>query len=71
MNKQEKENVVGALINIGFTRRYDGDDSSWIYKGYPIKIKESATLTDVFKLIMRASEELKIWEIKSVLNILQ
>lgn len=66
-----KEDIIAALINVGFVRRYDGDDSNWSYKSYPIKIKENTTLTDVFKLIMRASEELKIWEIKSVLNILQ
>lgn len=66
----EKE-IVAALINIGCIRRYDGDDSSWFYKNYSIKIKHNATLTDVFKILMRASEELKIWEIKSVLNILE
>jgi hypothetical protein len=66
-----KEEIIAALINVGFTRRYDGDDSNWIYKSYSIKIKENATLTDVFKLLMRASETIKIWEIKSVLNILQ
>ena len=67
----DKQEIIAALINVGFTRRYDGDDSNWIYKNYPIKIKENATLTDVFKLLMRASETIKIWEIKSVLNILQ
>lgn len=71
MNKQEKENVIGALINIGCLRRYDGDDTNWSYKNYDFKIRESATLTDVFKILMNASEVLKIWEIKSVLNILQ
>jgi hypothetical protein len=66
-----KEEIIAALINVGFTRRYDGDDSNWIYKNYPIKVKENTTLTEVFKLLMRASETIKIWEIKSVLNILQ
>jgi hypothetical protein len=70
MNKKEKEEVMAGLINIGCLRRYDGDDYNWSYKNYNFKIKESATLTDVFKILMRASETLKIWEIKSVLNIL-
>ena len=64
-----KEDIIAALINIGCIRRYDGDDSNWTYKDYTFKIKEKATLTDVFKLLMNASVTLKIWDIKSVLHI--
>lgn len=70
MTKQEKENIIAGLINIGCTRRCDGDDYNWTYKHYKFTIRESYTLTDVFKKLMAVAENLKIWEIKSVLNII-
>lgn len=63
---RDKEAIIAALINLGCIRKYDGDNSNWSYRDYPVKIKEKDTLTDVFKTLMSAAEELKIWEIKSV-----
>ena len=69
MTKQQREEIIAGLINIGCTRRSDNDDYNWEYKGYTFRIYESYDLGKIFTTLMKAQETVKIWEIKSVLQI--
>ncbi len=69
--KENKELIIATLINVGFTRVYDNDDYTWVYRNYRITLRDSTTMAQLFKKLIDMGEELKMWEIKSVLNILQ
>jgi hypothetical protein len=69
MKKQDRENIIAGLINLGCTRTYEGDDYNWSYDRYTFRLRESDRLVDVFRILMKASETLKVWEIKRTLQI--
>ena len=69
--KDNRELIIATLINVGFTRVYMNDDYTWSYRDYRLTLKDSTTMVQLFKKLIDMGEGLKLWEIKSVLNILQ
>lgn len=66
---EERKNILEALENIGCTNPYNDDSMNWVYKNYSFRVPENITLTEIFKILMKVSETVKIWEIKSVLQL--
>lgn len=64
-----QDQIIDALKEIGFTERYKGRKNELEYKNYPIKIKEDETLASVFSKLIKMGENLKVWEIKRVMHI--
>ena len=61
MNKQIQE----ALIKSGFTK----DGNYYSKNGQKIKVRKTATLSEVFKKLISLGKTEKVWEIQNVLKI--
>lgn len=64
--EQNKE-IIKALESIGFQHT---ESRYWSYKGYKIKIYPNTTLAEVFTQVLECGSNLKVWEIKDVLHII-
>jgi hypothetical protein len=66
MNKQE---IIYALVQVGFEQPYENWPHTLRYQGYDVTVKDSDTLATIFTRLIEMGKTLKCWEIKSVLEI--
>lgn len=64
-----KEELIQALLDIGFKQMYPDRPHRLNYEGYPIVVESYDTYTSIMKKVFKAGQTVKVWHIKNALEI--
>lgn len=65
------EKIKESLLKMGFTQPYENSiPEIFQYENYQIKIHKNDNLESVFMKLIQMGKQLKVWEIKRVLEVI-